>query len=100
MLKFMEIKCNEPKLTHKQISNQLGYSDSTTKRYRDDTNMKSLYKGGDYKNRSAKHKTCTSTTEISKSITNKKTKKIALKGGDPSKSDIGGKKLVEQAFSQ
>ena len=32
MLKFMEINSNEPKLTQKQISKQLGFSDSITKR--------------------------------------------------------------------
>ena len=35
MLNFMEIKSNEPKQTKKQISKQIGYSDSTIKRYRD-----------------------------------------------------------------
>ena len=29
MLKFMEIKTNEPRVTQKQICNQLGFSDST-----------------------------------------------------------------------
>ena len=41
MLKFMEIKSNDPKLTQRQICNQLGYSDSTIKRYRDDISMDS-----------------------------------------------------------
>ena len=36
MLKFMEIKSKEPNLTQKQICNQLGFSNSTIKRYRDD----------------------------------------------------------------
>ena len=45
MLKSMEIKCNESKLTQKQISNQIGFSDSTIKRYRDDINMNSPYNG-------------------------------------------------------
>ena len=36
MLNIMEIKSDEPKLTQKQISSQLGYSDTTIKRYRDD----------------------------------------------------------------
>jgi len=31
MLKFMDIKPNEGKLTQKQNSNKLGFSDSTTK---------------------------------------------------------------------
>ena len=33
MINFMEIKSNELKLTQKQISKQLGFSDSTKKRY-------------------------------------------------------------------
>ena len=41
MLKFMEIKSNETKLTQKEISNQLWFSDSTIKRYRGDINMDS-----------------------------------------------------------
>ena len=43
MLKFMEIKYNEPKLTQKKIPKQLGFSDSTIKRYRDDIDMDSPY---------------------------------------------------------
>jgi len=54
MLKFMEIKSNEPKLTKKQMSKQLGYSDSTIKRYRDDIQIDRRYKernkGGKLKN--------------------------------------------------
>ena len=49
MLKFMEIKTNEPKLTQKQISNQLGFSDSTIKRFRDDIQMDSPYKRNKYR---------------------------------------------------
>ena len=40
---FTEIKSNEPRLTQKEIGNQLGFSDSTTKRYRDDILMDSPY---------------------------------------------------------
>ena len=43
MLKFTEIKSNEPKITQKEISKQLGFSDGTIKRYRDDINMDSPY---------------------------------------------------------
>ena len=39
----MEIKSNERKLTQKQNSNELGFSDSTSKRYRDDINLNSPY---------------------------------------------------------
>ena len=41
MLKFMEIKSNEHRITQKQICNQLGFSDSTIKRHRDDIQMDS-----------------------------------------------------------
>ena len=34
LLKNMEIKSNDTNLTQKQISRQLGYTDSTVKRYR------------------------------------------------------------------
>ena len=39
ILKFMQIKSNEPRLTQKQISFHLKFSDSTIKRYRDDNIM-------------------------------------------------------------
>ena len=39
MLKLMEIKTNEPKSTQEELCYQLGFSDSTIKRYRDDINM-------------------------------------------------------------
>ena len=41
---FMEVKFNNPKLTQKQICKQLGFSDSTIKRYRDDIKMDSPYR--------------------------------------------------------
>ena len=44
MLKVMEINSNEPRLTLKQICNQLSFSGSTVKRYRDDFSMDSPYK--------------------------------------------------------
>ena len=43
ILKVMNIKSNEPKLTQKGLSKQLGFSDSTIKRYRDDIIMDSPY---------------------------------------------------------
>ena len=54
MLKFMEIKSNEPKLTQKQICNQLGYSDSTIKRHRDDISMDSPHKTNKYRKKKIK----------------------------------------------
>ena len=43
MLKVVEIKSIEPKLTQKHFSKQLGYSHTTIKRYRDYINMDSPY---------------------------------------------------------
>ena len=37
----MEVKINEPKLTQKKISKQLGSSNSSIKRYRNDVHMDS-----------------------------------------------------------
>ena len=41
MLNFMEIKPKEPKLKQKQVVKELGFSDSTFKRYRKDFHMNS-----------------------------------------------------------
>ena len=41
MLNFMEIRSNNPKMKQSQICKQLGTSDSTIKRYRDDIQMDS-----------------------------------------------------------
>ena len=38
MAKFMHINFENPKLTQSEIPNQLGYSSSTSKRYRNDKN--------------------------------------------------------------
>ena len=62
MLKFMEIKSIEPKLTQKKISKQLGFSDSTIKQYRDDISMDSPYNRNNYKKRTTKRKTNTNNT--------------------------------------
>ena len=41
---FMNIKYQNPKMTQSEISNQLGMSSSTLKRYRNDINMLSPYR--------------------------------------------------------
>ena len=56
MLKFMAKKSNEPRLTPKQICNQLGYSDSTIKRYTDDISIDSRFKRNNYNKRTTKQK--------------------------------------------
>ena len=54
MLDFMEIRSNNPRMTQKQICNQLGTSDSTIKRYRNDINMDSPYNRNNYKRKKSK----------------------------------------------
>ena len=49
MLNFMEKISNNPRLTQNQICKQLGTSDSTIKRYRDDIQMDSHYNKSKYK---------------------------------------------------
>ena len=96
LLKFMEIKSNEPKLTQKQICNQLVYSDCTIKQHRDDISMDSPYRGNKYiKKNNKSNSTVTQTQSHTTNDTpknNKKTKsnkKNHLKGGAPN----------DQAFS-
>ena len=71
MLKIIEIKFNEPRLTQKQISKQLGYSDSTFKRYRDDTNMDSPYSRNKHKKKN--NKSNTSITQFQSHTTHENT---------------------------
>ena len=91
MLKFLEVKSKERKLTQKQKSNQLGYSDGTIKRYRDDIKMDILYKGTNYKKRPSK----SIKTPIENSKSNKKSKNNILKGGNSNHGAI----LIEQAIA-
>ena len=65
MWKFMEIKSEEPKLTQKQNSNQLGFSDSTIKRYRDDIRMYRQYKRNKYRKKNKKNNYFYDTNPIS-----------------------------------
>ena len=61
MLKFMEIKSHELKITQKQFSKQLEVPDSTIKRYRDDIYMNSPYK----RKKNTKKNTTNTKSEIS-----------------------------------
>ena len=72
MLNFMEIKAKDPKLTQKQISRQLGFSDSTIKRYRHDINMDSPYNRNKYRKKNKKSNT--SITRSQTYTTNENTK--------------------------
>ena len=69
---FMELKYNNPKMTQKQICNQLGFSDSTIKRYRDDINMNSPYRSNNYRKKKIRKISDTPTENISKDENTKK----------------------------
>ena len=124
MLDFMEIRSNNPRMTQKQICNQLGTSDSTIKRYRNDINMDSPYNRNNYKKKKIK-KTPDITTENNKPVIDESTKnkiiekriknklKNNIKRGNISdnhsistnelidyafKDNLSGKQLIEQAF--
>ena len=112
MLDFMEIRSNNRRMTQKEICNQLGFSDSTIKRYRNDINMDSPYSRNKYKKKTTK-KTPDITTENNKTVIDESSKnKIiekriknrlkneTLKGGNISDiHTITGKELIEQAFN-
>ena len=123
---FMELKYNIPRMTQKQICNQLGFSDSTIKRYRNDINMDSPYNGNNYRRKKTK-KTVDITTENNKTADESSKNKIIekriknrlkneIKGGNVSNSHtlsskeiidyafqkdnhLSGKELIEQAFN-
>ena len=110
MLDFMEIRSNIPRMTQKQICNQLGTSDSTIKRYRNDITMDSPYNRNNYKKKKLK-KTPDITTENNKTVIDESSKnkiiekrlknrpKNEIKGGNISDiHTIRGKELIEQAF--
>ena len=101
---FMEEKFNNPKLTQKQICKQLGFSDSTIKRYRDDIKMDSPYRRNNHKKKKPKQSPDTTTENISrnentKSVTNKRSKNNVIKGGNVSDTHtLSGRELIDQAF--
>ena len=112
---FMEEKYNNPKLTQKEICNQLGVTDRTIRRYRDDIKLDSPYRINNHKKKTPKQKTSTiiedhsknenikSTNESSKNkIIEKRIRnklKNEIKGGNISDiHTISGKELKDQAF--
>ena len=103
---FMEAKFNNPKLTQKEICKQLGFSDSTIKRYRDDIKMDSPYRRKNHKKKKPKQSPDTTTentkTVIDEPSKNKRSKnrtKSEIKGGNISDiHTISGRELIEQAF--
>ena len=99
MLNFMEIRSNNPRMTQNQICKQLGTSDSTIKRYRDDIKMDSPYNRNNDKKRKPRKETDESPKNkiIEKRIKNKL--KNEMKGGDISNNhSISSKEIIEYAF--
>ena len=96
---FMEEKYNNPRLTQKQICRQLGFSDSTIKRYRDDIKMDSPYRRNTNKKKKPKQSPSSTTTENTKSVTNKRSKNNVIKGGNISDSHtLSGRELIDHTF--
>ena len=91
MLTFIDNETNNPKLTQKQISKQLGFWNSTIKRYRFDIQMDCRLRRNHWgkKKKSSTSITQTHTSsENTKSIKNtKNNKKNDLKGGFVLQSD-------------
>ena len=124
MLNFMEIRSNNPRMTQKQICNQLGFSDSTIKRYRDDIQMDSPYNRYNNKKNKTKQKPDTTISQSQQSTNETNRNKIIekriknrlknqIKGGDISDNKqpantihemsndyrkMSGKQLIEEAF--
>ena len=95
---FMEEKYNNPRLTQKQICNQLGFTDRTIRRYRDNIKMNSPYRINNNKKKKPKQSP-SSTTENIKSVPNKKSKNNVMKGGNVSDTHtICARELIDQAF--
>ena len=90
---FMEEKYNNPKLNQKEICNQLGFTDRTIRRFRDDFKMDSPYKINNNKKKKPKQSPDT------KSVPNKKSKNNVMKGGNISDiHTLSGKELIDQGF--
>ena len=83
MLNFIEKRSKKPRMTQSQICKQLGTSDSTIKRYRNDIQMDSPYNIGKNKRKSNKsNSTVTqsqSTTKKESTKNKKRNKKSDLK---------------------
>ena len=90
---FMEEKYNNPRLTQKEICNQLGFTDRTIRRYRDDIKMDSPYRINNNKKKKPKQPTDT------KSVPNKKSKNNVIKGGNVSDTHtLSGRELIAHTF--
>ena len=112
LLDFMDIRSNNPRMTQKQICNQLGFSDSTIKRYRDDIKMDSPYNRNNYKKKKPK-KSPDITTKNNKTVIDEssKNKTIEKRNKNRPRNDIKGgnisdihplssKEIIDYAFQK
>ena len=67
MVDFMRVKYENPKMRQSEIANQLGYSNNTLQRYRNDINMLSPYRL--ITNNTKKPREKTSSSKFDKKIT-------------------------------
>ena len=107
---FMEEKYNIPKLTQKQICNQLGVTDRTIRRYRDDIKMDSPYRINNHKKKIPKQKPSIVTKNTKSAIDEPSKKKIIekriknrlkndIKGGNISDTHtLSNKEIIEYVF--
>ena len=113
---FMEEKYNNPKLTQKEICNQLGVTDRTIRRYRDEIKMDSPYRINNNKKKKPNQKPPTVTENISRNentkpvidqssknkIIEKRIKnrlKNDIRGGNISNSHtLSNKEIIDYAF--
>ena len=103
MLNFLKLKLNDPRLSQKQFCNQLGFSDSTIKHYRDDISMDSPYKIKKHSEKNNKPNTTLTETQTHQSNEkNKHFKSIkknkTLKAGNPKELHMSGREILEQVF--
>ena len=101
---LMEEKYNNPKVTQKEICNQLVFTDRTYRRYGDEFKMDSLYRINNHKKKTPKQKPSTVTEVHSKNenikpTTSKRSKNNVMKGGNIFDiHTISGKELIEQTL--
>ena len=104
---LMEAKYDNPKLTQKEICNQLGFSDRAIRRYRDDIKMDSPYRSNNNKKKKPKQSPININNDNTKSVSeqdnrNKRIEKRIknkLKAGNISDThSLSGKELIDQAI--
>ena len=104
---FMEEKYNNPRLTQKEICNQLGFSDRAIRRYRDDIKMDSPYRSNNYKKKKPKQTPININNDNTKSVSEQDNRNIRiekriknkLKGGNISDThSLSSKELIDQAI--